>query len=72
MQEQRDQRQDAGRMDEEAPTPQEVDEVLQQEMRRQAATREETPDPAQVSDSANQEGMGSRNSGEGRRTGRSG
>ncbi len=67
MQEQQDQRQTPGTRDEEPPTPQEVNEALQQAMRREAATREETPDPSdQVLDSANRDGMGSPSTGNAR------
>jgi hypothetical protein len=57
-------------MDQSPLTPDEVDEALQQAMRREAATREETPDNEQIFDSANQEGMGHRGAGQGRHTGR--
>jgi hypothetical protein len=53
-----------------APTPQEIDQALQQEMRREAATREELPDEDQVFDSGNQGGMGPQGAGHGRRSGR--
>ncbi|HEU5328835.1 MAG TPA: hypothetical protein VFU78_12130 [Thermomicrobiales bacterium] len=51
-------------------TPEEVDEKLQEAMRRQAATREETPPEDQILDSANEGGMGPQGPGHGRRSGR--
>ncbi|HEY8598005.1 MAG TPA: hypothetical protein VIL85_06210 [Thermomicrobiales bacterium] len=56
--------------DQDAPTPQQEDEALQQAMRREAATREELPDADQVSDSANRGTMGAQGSAMGRRSGR--
>ena len=51
-------------------TPEEVDEALQEAMRRQAATREETPPEDQILDSANEGGMGPQGPGHGRRSGK--
>jgi hypothetical protein len=52
------------------PTQQEETEALQRAMRREAATREATPDNEQIDDSGNQEGMGPQGAGHGRRSGR--
>ena len=51
-------------------TPEQVDEALQEAMRRQAATREETPPEEQILDSANEGGMGPQGSGHGRHSGK--
>ena len=72
MSEQQERQPHTEAMDRGAPTPDEVDEALQQAMRREAATRQETPDSEQIQDSANQEGMGHRGSGRGRHEGRQG
>jgi hypothetical protein len=51
-------------------TPEEVDEALQEAMRRQAATREETPPDEHILDSASEQGMGPQGPGHGRRSGK--
>ena len=68
MSEQQNRRPRADATDQDIPTPDQADEALQQAMRREAATREVRPGDDQVLDSANQEGMGHRGSGQGRRS----
>ncbi|MDP9371548.1 MAG: hypothetical protein M3Q65_03645, partial [Chloroflexota bacterium] len=59
--------------DQEEPTPQEVDTALQQEMRREAAEREELPDSTdRVMDTGNLGGLGPQGSGHGRHSGKRG
>ena len=63
----------SGTADQEAPTPQEVDTALQQEMRRQAAEREELPDSTdRVLDTGNVGGLGPQGSGHGHTSGKRG
>lgn len=70
MSETRDQQQpDTDMVNQEHRTPQQIDEELQQAIRREAATRDTSPDTMQISDSANQDGMGPQGSGHGRRSG---